>query len=144
MDNLTEKRLGFLTDTIRYYSEDVNRRCTNGNGQCYYNPASVNKQEISEGCAIGRHLPQELKVKLDNWYGSEGAIEDVYEDDDKESGISPQDFPESLIELGLKFLTDIQCLHDYDTHWEKRGLSDRGKEYVDSIKEKYKLNPEHD
>lgn len=143
MDNLTEKRLGFLTDTIRYYSDDVNRRCTTGSGQCYYNPASVNKQEISEGCAIGRHLPQSLKEKLDKWYGSEGAIEDVYEDDE-ETGIKPEEFPESLIDLGLKFLTDIQCLHDYENHWQKSGLTEAGKEYVDKIKDKYNLNPEQD
>lgn len=143
MDNIIEKRLGFLTDTIRYYSEDVNRRCTDGFENCYYDPASVNKQDISEGCAIGRHLPQELKEKIDNYYGSLGAIDEVYEDYE-ETGIKPEEFPESLIELGLKFLTDMQCLHDYESHWQKGGLTEAGKEYVDKIKDKYKLNPEHD
>ena len=136
MENLNERRLNFLNDTIEYYSENINRRCTDEYGNCYYNPASVGKEEISEGCAIGRHLSKELKEKLDKLFGSEGAIEEVYED----VLVDNEDFPSDLISLGLVFLRDIQLLHDYHTHWKVGGLTELGELRVSLIKNQYELN----
>ena len=55
----------FLEDTIAYYSEDVNRRCIKGT-KCLYSPLNADKKGISKGCAIGRHLDEELQLTLDD------------------------------------------------------------------------------
>lgn len=59
-------KLEFLEDTVKYYSENTNRRCVNNViVGCYYSPENAGKIGISDGCAIGRHLKDSLKEKLD-------------------------------------------------------------------------------
>lgn len=120
-------KLEFLEDTVAYYSEDVNRRCR-GAVNCYYSPKNADKIGISEGCAIGRHLKDSLKEKLD---------------DTEESGVNTtvifNKLPKKLRQLGQDFLTDIQILHDLQVYWNSKGLTKAGKEYYKAIKQKYEL-----
>src|SRR4051812_25883876 len=61
---MTQKE--FLLDTLEYYTTDVNRRCVSTHDACFYSAINAGKEGISDGCAIGRHLPsEEVKLQLD-------------------------------------------------------------------------------
>lgn len=125
MTEIQQKRLKFLEDTVKYYSEDINRRCINNKG-CYYSPKSISKENISKGCAIGRHLTDKLKEELDENFENET--------------VSKQQvfnlLPAELRELSKVFLRYVQRLHDTEIYWDSLGLTDLGEQYVGSIKER--------
>lgn len=122
-------KLEFLQDTVKYYSENTNRRCVNNViVGCYYSPENAGKIGISDGCAIGRHLKDSLKEKLDDTEESEVNTTVIF-----------NKLPKKLKELGKDFLTDIQNLHDLQKYWNSEGLSKVGEEYYKDIKEKYEL-----
>lgn len=118
---IQQKRLEFLEEMVEYYSENTNRRCVSESGNCYYNPVAAKKQNISEGCAIGRKIPRELQEELDKLGGV--SNNEVFEK-----------LPVELQKLSQNFLTKIQNLHDYSINWNKLGISERGVEEVNDIK----------
>ena len=118
-------RLEFLEDTVKWYSENPDRRCFNHDGKCLYSPKNALNNTESTGCAIGIHLSPELASYLDEHYTNSG-VERVFED-----------LPDNLKELGVAFLSNIQYLHDIDSFWTKESLSERGKEFVNEIKERF-------
>ena len=135
--------LEFLEDTIKYYSENTQRRCVNGTS-CFYSPIPANKEGISEGCAIGRFLDKDFALKIDK----EGN-NDIFDGDtsiikvltvllEKEENKSK--FPDWMLKMEFLFLSDIQALHDAKSHWDKNGLTQEGLEYVDEIKNKLAKN----
>jgi len=137
MANIKERRLRVLNETVAYYSEDVNRRCSKDKGGgCYYAPESVNKVGISDGCAVGRLLKPELRRKIDGFVDKhKGSNGDSYVDAD---GIFNQ-LPKSVQLLGKDFLVSLQTLHDKPIHWLGEGLSTQGLKMVELIKEEHKL-----
>lgn len=116
----------FLLDTIQYYSEDVSRRCVQGN-KCTYSGKTLDKN--SDGCAIGRWLPEEVKLDVD-------AIGDV----PVTKEVVFEKLPDWMKEFGKSFLLDIQDLHDYNNLWNSSGLNDQGKSKVNYIITNYELN----
>lgn len=122
-------QLEFLEDTVKYYSEDVNRRCISSNG-CFYDPIQAGKEGVSDGCAIGRHLKPNLKVDLDN--ASENIVSEIK--------VFNQ-LPLKLKKLGREFLREVQKLHDSSmkSYWDEEGLTDSGKNKVKEIKKEFKL-----
>ena len=119
-----------LEDTIKYYSEDTNRRCVKNSG-CYYNPINAGKEGISEGCAIGRLISEELQIELDSISDSEENGSGVY---NLEVFIL---LPEEIQALGQDFLSSLQNLHDSGTFWSRKGLTEAGKRRVTEIKRIY-------
>lgn len=118
----------FLLDTLQYYCEDTSRRCEK-DGRCKYHPSSINHSN-SEGCAIGRHLPEELALKCD----SDGAIG---------VDIIFNELPDNLRLLGRSFLDDIQCLHDVEIYWNTssgKGLLEAGQHRLKTIILNYALD----
>lgn len=118
----------FLLDTLEYYCEDTSRRCEK-DGRCRYHPSSLSLSN-SEGCAIGRHLPEDLALKFD----SKGAV-GVDRIFDK--------LPNNLRSLGEKFLDSIQSLHDVDYNWnvqDGKGLSTVGQNHLKYIISEYDLD----
>ena len=103
---LAERREEFLTGMLEYYLVDpVTRRCKNSAGACVYSPIYPG----SEGCAIGRHLPERLSAELDDKYrGSNSSVCNV--------NIFRQ-LPKWMQELGMNFLGHMQLLHDDDQFW---------------------------
>lgn len=124
---LAEKQLEILEDTVKYYSEDTNRRCMHVDTEtCYYAPESLGKQEISNGCAVGRLLSPELRKQIDE-YGPI-SIDTVMRDEDIE-------LPLEVRELTADFLMKLQDLHDKQLHWNKEGLTQEGLDKVQEIKD---------
>lgn len=118
---IQQKRIEFLEETVKYYSEDINRRCVSAAGRCLYDPTKAGKEHVSEGCAIGRKVSTELQIKLDDIGGISNC--DAFEI-----------LPEELQELGQEFLIQIQDLHDFSKNWNELGLSEKGVEMVNIIK----------
>lgn len=115
---LLESRRKFLEETISFYNS-TNRALDEG-GNCVYHPT-----KNSPGCAIGRHMSKEALEKVGrSSYAVSADI--VYEW-----------LPMWIKELGKDFLVEVQRLHDRFEYWEDTGLSERGEEYVSSIKNTY-------
>lgn len=125
MEELQQKQLAFLEDTIGHYN--INNRCVKY-GECRYSPKSIGLEGISEGCAIGRHLTEKLALSLDK-----GSNTVVYK---------PEVFkklPGSLRKLGKDFLSEVQCLHDNTRNWDESGLSVEGENKVRMINLQFNL-----
>ena len=119
-----------LQDTIAYYSVNPAERRCRSLYSCNYSPIKINKP-LSEGCAIGRHLDEDVKIKFDNYYDIK-SINFEYPDI---FALAPQ----WMQDMDIDFLQAIQNLHDYSDYWGETGLSEFGKERVDEIKEKFGL-----
>lgn len=131
---IKERQLEILEDTVKYYSEDVSRRCVD-DGECRYSPESLNIQDISEGCAVGRLLPRDLCNKLDDLDPSLSAGSFFNTEKYPNLGI-----PQDILDLGKRFLVDLQSLHDTDSNWDINGLSERGNRFVNSIQQGVETN----
>ena len=116
MNELQQKQLDFLEDTVKYYSEDISRRAVK-NSSCRYRTNDGRK------CAIGRFIPDDLyNEKIE-----EHCIDEIFK---------YKCIPDELKELGVNFLRNIQHLHDFDSNWDDCGLSSKGEEWVYFIKNK--------
>lgn len=117
-----------LEDTVKYYSEDVNRRCKI-EGLCAYSGKTIGKGHITEGCAIGRLLPSEFCIELDARFKNNGIF-----------SISRSDLGEQLpkiIKDNLDFFEELQTFHDCDDYWTEDGLSESGEKRLSGIKSDY-------
>jgi hypothetical protein len=124
MTNQQKKMERLLNETISYYSENPKRRCEKGY-RCFYDPATVGKEDISDGCAIGRLMTARQKEKADNL--SAKAI----------NHLPSELIPRTLRNLPMDFLTALQGLHDTSGHWYVRGLTKAGKSEVEGIRENW-------
>lgn len=108
-EKLKQRKFEVLEDTVKYYSEDPEtRRCSSIINQCYYSSQKANKPE-SDGCAIGRLLPEELRIELDALPAS--SI------NNKIFGLLPKD----VQALELNFLSRLQSFHDNSKNWNITG-----------------------
>lgn len=132
MTELQEKQLAFLDETVEYYSADTNRRCVNGN-MCYYSPKTARKESVSEGCAVGRHLPADFANYLDG-RATIISVHGIFGN----PGLYAK-LPDELKELGKDFLGGVQRLHDVSENWNANGLTKQGKRAVEVIKRNIEL-----
>jgi len=123
---LRVNRLELLEDTVKYYSSDTNRRCVSKSGGCYYSPEKANMVGFSDGCAIGRLLTTELRIKLDSVDGCDSGVD--------EYRVFNQ-LPKEIQLLGAGFLSDLQYLHDSSINWGENILSIAGSGNVSLMRE---------
>ena len=117
-----------LEDMVKYYSEDINRRCKIED-VCAYSGKTVDKADITEGCAIGRLLPSEFCIELDAKFKNCNIF-----------SISHSDVGEQLpkiIKDNLDFFGELQVFHDCDDYWIEDGLSEAGEKRLSGIKYDY-------
>ena len=124
-------RLEFLEDTIKYYSEDTNRRCVSYKGVCNYSPEESNKVGISDGCAIGRHCTPHGRVALDASVC--GEVRNVMMSKERDY------IPVFMQDYGTQFLSYVQTLHDMASYWDANGLTTFGLKEVEDIKSYIKI-----
>jgi hypothetical protein len=124
MTRLQQRMRKFLNETVKYYSEDVNRRCVSDDGMCYYSPTSAGKKGKSEGCAIGRKMTPYQK----------GAADRKIQPVDR---LAENLIPVELKTMPMNFLFEVQTLHDRNEYWGDKGLSEEGKSRTAGIKQKY-------
>jgi hypothetical protein len=130
MDKLQIKQLQVLEETVKYYSENTERRCVKGS--CTYAPENSDKASISNGCAVGRLLEPDLRLNLDEMFSS-----------GDDSGVSNEYLfsllPEKVRNLGMPFLTDLQVLHDDNSNWSAgEGLTVSGEGYAQTMGDRIK------
>ena len=114
-----ETREEILQDAINYYWGKPERKCVDDTkGNCQYMPSMT-----SEGCAIGRLLPEDIVDKLPPDAG-------VYDER------VWTHLPEWLKAMGQEFLKDLQILHDLSKFALKyeRDVTDRMETHVDFSK----------
>ena len=116
---IEEKMLFFLNDTVKYYSENVKRRASDG--------TACNYRMDKKACAIGRYLKKDVADYLDAQYGA--GISKFY-------GI----LPPILKQFGASFLASIQTLHDRGQYWDKNGLTEAGVFKLSELKKDFNLN----
>ena len=115
---LKTKRQAFLDNTLAYFNSST--RCVDGTN-CQYAPTAT-----SEGCALGRKMEdKELCAELDTM--------SVNATDKRVIGALPVE----IQELGVEFLYSLQKLHDNKFNWTETGLSEKGQDAVQIIKNGY-------
>lgn len=128
MTELQQKQLNFLTDTVNHYN--INNRGINPKtGKCSY----------EYGCAIGRHLDQNLAKRFDYFPLGVNLFAGVRINNE----IAFNELDPKLKELGRMFLFEIQQLHDNARNWNKHGLSEYGQNNLNELKTYYGLNTEN-
>jgi hypothetical protein len=123
-----------LVDTLEYYSGHPERMC-GSNSKCSYNPATIGKEEFTEGCAIGRLIDKNLAAKLDEEntaITSEITLEEI------EAYSEPA---YKKIKDNIDFFADLQDLHDKG-YLTKPQLEDYPRSRVKHIIKTNKFNAE--
>lgn len=118
--SLKARQRAFLNKTVKYYNS-TNRGINPRTKYCTYR----------NGCAIGRFLKEDDCIKLDElrW-----GIGDILADEELAKLI-----PTKIKNLGRKFLSQIQILHDVSSNWNETGLTNIGEMRVDGIMNDFKL-----
>lgn len=130
----------FVLDFINTYVKDPSKRCVLGN-RCRYSPVTLGKTyDESPGCAVGKWLPPELALDLDKEFAV--SISSFLREDREYSSELLEIFSglgDNLDEI-KDFLTEIQMLHDHNSNFSETGLTPMGRQYMDKIIEKYRLD----
>lgn len=125
--DIKQRQIKFLNDTVAHYRLS-NRSVSSGGTRCLY----LAKDDNTEGCAIGRHLPKELALRMDDrQFGNPGVW-------NNEALFN--ELPVWMKEMGMKFLSEVQNLHDLEENWSDDGISEAGLLYVKILKEVHELN----
>lgn len=115
-----------IDETVAYYSEDIKRRAKIFNPDGY---GTICQYYTKDGqmCAVGRCLEEPEKFKGDgssaNQLNAEWELDTILKEEYRDQPIS--------------FWDKLQSLHDNDVHWDKEGLSKKGKSFVNVLKKKY-------
>lgn len=127
---MVKTKLQIIEETVAFYSEDTNRRAVvlieNSLGDPGINPRCVYKSG-EKNCALGRCADQE-------------ALDALYTKNNREPRFNEVMHilkPEYQGHNSDDFWSDLQTLHDMSYHWEFNSLSERGKLYVEKLKEMY-------
>lgn len=105
-----QQAFNMLQDTINYYYNKPEKICAR-KGLCLYTPIKE-IEHLTAGCAIGRYLPKELTLSLDEFESSVNSDEIFL------------NLPEWMQDMGKDFLGSLQDLHDRSAdfqsfdHWE--------------------------
>lgn len=94
-----------LLDTLEYYSGHPERYCGT-ESKCAYNPATIGKKNVTEGCAIGRLIDMELASILNKEnvsISAQSSMKDI---------LLYSEPSYHKIKENLPFFSELQSLHD--------------------------------
>jgi len=128
MKKATKKEMYDLLKTVvDHFSKNPEELRSTTGCYCKYFPPESKPKSI--GCAIGMFIPWEDEKK---WKKLDGLTVNA----DKVIDL----LPDSLKSFDKWFLRALQDVHDYDSNWNIKGLSNSGKERVSQIKTRIKNN----
>jgi len=117
-------KTGIIKETAGFYNSE-SRGTAYGETSCFYVASNGNK------CAVGRCL-----INPERWAES-GDAESLFKDMNRK-GLDPQEqFSEQYRGHDEAFWLDLQGLHDKTGNWNENGLTEIGKEHLDSLLEDY-------
>lgn len=124
-------KIEIIDDTVAYYSADVSRRSISDerSSKCLY------KGPKEKECAFQRVVENDLsKYDQDSNFGFGSTCVTVMKNEPELK------FKEGYEGHNAGFWIEIQDLHDRFEYWNNEGLTEKGKEYVESLKHKYSEN----
>lgn len=124
------QQFNMLQDVITHFSKNPFelRSVNNINEACLYMPP-IDKP-LSTGCAIGIFISEKLAKELDDV----GSINYIFQN--KSYKIS---LPKWMQKMDIKFLQDLQDLHDTNDNWTDINISEIGIKWVEGICNRYDL-----
>ena len=135
-------KLEIIDETVAYYS--THKRATDGRGCFYLYIGDEDVGAIETQCAVGRCFTDKTKhsirqaLKLTNNMQSFTHIDGFNIKDSRSNENNPEPFlKEEYKGHGVKFWRDLQKLHDNGNFWHNNGLTERGQNIVDRMKENY-------
>lgn len=126
-----ERMIAVLNDTVKYYSEDVNRRAA---GKGNYADTCVYTTIEGNHCGVGRFLKEKYQTyefSYNNGMGAKGLFE-IYDRD--------VILKNNVSDLPVIFWASIQRLHDAGINWDKNGITKNGEDYADNIMDRIITN----
>lgn len=122
MTKMTAKEI--VDYVVNYYSPDPARlRSTSCDGGCMYNNID------GKHCAFALCCKPEMVCHL-----KENKVAGYHTDDNMSLDYLLR---EEFHGYNYEFWNGIQLIHDLDYNWDEYGLSERGREYADSIVSRY-------
>ena len=117
-------KLEIIDETVQFYT--VNPRSVSL-GRCVYNGPN------DTHCAVGRCFRDYFKKLGDTFQDNISGVESLHCD---YNGLDKL-LEEKYQGHELAFWSDMQHLHDAGHHWYENGLTLEGKDFVDSLRERY-------
>ena len=115
-----------LADNLEFYVNDPSKRCIEG-GKCMYSGKTLGLD--TPGCFVGKLLPLEIREYLDS--GNDVIAWSLNTFNKVESKFS--NLPKIFTKDNVLLITYFQQLHDTNSHWDKEGLSLKGKLFLNRI-----------
>lgn len=124
------KMIKVLNKTIKYYSKDLSRRSQEPSGICNY---YMIEDGVVKRDSIGRLCSKKNAKKLqENCLDASVEFINInWENEKLADYLKPKHK-----DLPVKFLIDLQDLHDRSCYWEESGLSEMGKLFEIEMREK--------
>ena len=120
-EEIKQRRLAVLEETVQFYSADPSRRAKTGTG-CHYITNDGRR------CAIGRLVDEDLACRLEKFHSGAGVGgHEIFEE-----------LPQEIKDLGLLFLARLQNWHDDGQNWHD-GLTEGGKNEAENLKRQVEI-----
>lgn len=118
---IQQQRKAWLEKALQPYLDDPSRRSISTN---LADPTCMYRGPGGRKCIIGQFIPDEQYYTglecLQVW---QWEVLDV--------------LPQEIVSLGSDFLREVQNLHDGSMYWNKTGLTETGREYLNQIIKEY-------
>ena len=121
-----KRALAYLKETAEHYNSGNRSVMKSSGGLCLYVPDSPN----SEGCAVGRKLPKWMKKKIMGTSKNSAGVGRLF---------AIMGRPRFFKGMNIRFIKDVQILHDDWNNWNPKGLSEWGEIEVADIIKRYNL-----
>ena len=138
MNKIRTRMHKILKDTVEHFNQN-NRSTTTGGLSCVYVPQDemIGK---TEGCAIGRLLPQWAKDEImeknmNGGYGATRMFNHLSRTPRAFKGMRVRD--DSNYEF---FLDKVQQLHDSAKSWDEKGITETGHKIANEICKQFSLD----
>lgn len=129
MTDLQTKQLAVLDATCAEYNS-TNRAASET--KCFYWDPVTHRR-----CAIGRLLTEQQAMHLQSNFEFIGSILHGFSESTDELDKSIYD---DLSKYGVKFLNELQFLHDCARNWDDEGLTTKGIEFAEYVKTRVLAN----
>lgn len=132
---MPKSKVTIIKETAEEYGNDVERRSVSREGDCVY------ETDDRKHCAFSRCCTREGIDLLANYANSGCGLSGALSRLQKDDRIAAHS-PDALLKPeyqghSTEFWSDVQDLHDDDSHWDSEGLTWKGDKKVASLLQQY-------